>query len=341
MSRNVLALWIGLAATAATTACAQAGQTLDVIRDRGQLACGVSENLIGLMHTDGSGNWKGLSTDVCRAVAVALFGDVGKVEFVTLDMSKQYSALRSGLVDVLASSSTFTLQRDTVDGADLAGVYYYDRQGLMVPLKSGKRRVEELDGTSVCVEADSVAELAVADHFWKTNMTFTPVAFDRVSELQAAFFAGKCDVFASSFRTLHVTRSAYAPNPSEYVILPTAIAKVPIGLAVRQDDHQFADVARWALYAMIEAEEYDITSRNVAEFLKSENSAIKRLLGVVPGMGKSLGIADTWAYEIVRQVGNYAEVYDRSLGPRGAVNIPRALNLSWRAGGMLYAPPIR
>jgi general L-amino acid transport system substrate-binding protein len=341
MNRNFLALWIALSAAVASSGGANAGQTLDAIRERGHLACGVGRSLLGFMQGDREGSWRGLSVDMCRALAVALFGKADKVKFVPLGPAGQYSALRKGEVDVLASNAAFTLQHDTTDGADLAGIFYYDRQGFLAPRKAGKRRIEDLEGATVCVEAGGAAELAVADHFRGAGMAVKLLAFDQSDDLQAAFFNGKCDVFSAGFLTLHVMRMAYAPDPGAYVILPAAIAKVPIGLTVRQGDHQLADIARWVIYAMIEAEEYGVTSTNVGALTKTQNSAVKRLLGVLPGIGKALGVADSWAFEIVRQVGNYGEVYDRNLGRGSPLNIPRGMNLSWREGGMLYAPPIR
>jgi len=318
---------------------ANAGQILDAVKARGHLVCGVSADVVGFTRADSQGVWRGLAVDICRAGAAALFGDATKVRFVPLDAPKRFPALAAGEVDMLASNSTMTLSRDV--NADFAGIYYFDGQGFMVPRKLGKRSARDLSGTSVCVQPGTTTELNVADYFRNNKMTFKPIVIEKVDELRAAFFAGRCDVLTADLSNLYATRAAYAPNPSDYSILPQAITKEPLALVVRHGDNQFADVVRWSLYAMIEAEEYGITSRNVDQALASDNPTIKRILGVTPGMGKALGIDEKWAYNIVKQVGNYGESYDRNLGPSTVLKIPRGLNGPWRQGGMLYAPPIR
>ena len=211
----------------------------------------------------------------------------------------------------------------------------------MAPRKLGKRVMRDLDGAKICVQPGTTTEANVADYFRLNKMTFTPVLLDRIDDLRTAFFAGRCDVLTADLSNLYATRAAYAPNPSDYTILPRTITKEPLGLAVRHGDSQFGDIVRWSLYAMIEAEEYGITSRNVDAALKSENPTLKRILGATPGMGKALGLDEKWAYNIVKQVGNYGEVFDRNLGPDTVLKIPRGMNGPWRDGGMLYAPPIR
>jgi general L-amino acid transport system substrate-binding protein len=318
---------------------AMAGPVLDAVKGRGQLLCGVSAGLVGFMHADSQGVWRGLSVDMCRATAAALLGDASKVKYVPLEPLKRFPALEAGEVDLLASNSTFTLGRDA--GVDFAGIYYYDGQGFMVPRKLGKRVVSDLNGATVCVQPGTTTEANVADYFRLNKMTFKPVLLDKIDDLRKAFFAGRCDVLTADLSNLHATRAAYAPNPSDYSILPRTITKEPLGIAVRHGDSQFADIVRWSLYAMIEAEEYGVTSRNVDEALKNDNPTLKRILGVTPGMGKALGTDEKWAYTIIKQVGNYGEVFDRNLGPNTVLKIPRGLNAPWRDGGMLYAPPIR
>jgi general L-amino acid transport system substrate-binding protein len=318
---------------------AMAGPVLDAVKARGHLLCGVNAGLVGFMHADSQGVWRGLSVDMCRATAAALFGDPAKVKYVPLEPLERFPALEAGQIDLLASNSTVTLSRDA--SADFVAIYYYDGQGFMVPRKLGKRVMRDLDGAKVCVQPGTTTQSNVVDYFRQNRMTFTPVLFDRIDDLRTAFFAGRCDVLTADVSNLYATRAAYAPNPSDYTILPRSITKEPLGLAVRHGDNQFGDIVRWSLYAMIEAEEYGITSRNVDEALKSENPTIKRILGATPGMGKALGLDEKWAYNIVRQVGNYGEVYDRNLGPNTVLKIPRGLNAPWRDGGMLYAPPIR
>lgn len=337
MLKFTLSLVAGISAFAATEA--MAGPVLDAVRARGQLLCGVNPSIVGFMHADNQGVWRGLSIDLCRATAAALFGDASKVKFVPLEPQKRFPALESGEVDLLASNSTVTLSRDA--SVDFAGIYYYDGQGFMLPRKLGKRTIKDLDGATVCVQPGTTTETNVADYFRLNKMVFKPVLIEKIDDLRAAFFAGRCDVLTADLSNLYATRAANAPNPSDYSILPQAITKEPLGLAVRHGDNQFADIVRWSLYAMIEAEEYRITSRNIDEALKSENPTLKRILGVTPGMGKALGVDEKWAYNIVKQVGNYGESFDRNLGPNTVLRIPRGLNGPWREGGMLYAPPIR
>jgi general L-amino acid transport system substrate-binding protein len=337
MHKFILSAIAGFFALAVTPA--MAGPALDAVKARGQLVCGVSAGLVGFMHADSQGVWRGLSVDMCRATAAALLGDASKVKYVPLEPARRIPALESGEVDLLASNSTITLSRDA--GVDFVGIYYYDGQGFMVPRKLGKRVMRDLDGAKVCVQPGTTTEANVTDYFRANKMTFTPVLIDKVEDLRTAFFAGRCDVLTADMSILYSTRAAYAPNPSDYTILPRAITKEPLGLAVRHGDNQFGDIVRWSLYAMIEAEEYGITSRNVDEALKSENPTLKRLLGVTPGMGKALGVDEKWVYNIVKQVGNYGEVFDRNLGPNTVLKIPRGANAPWRDGGMLYAPPIR
>ncbi len=337
MRKFILSAIAGFSALAATQA--MAGPVLDAVKARGHLLCGVSAGLVGFMHADSQGVWRGLSVDMCRATAAALLGDANKVKYVPLEPQKRFPALEAGEVDLLASNSTVTLGRDA--GVDFAGIYYYDGQGFMVPRKLGKRVMRDLQGATVCVQPGTTTEANVADYFRANKMTFTPVLLDKLDDLRTAFFAGRCEVLTADLSNLYATRAAYAPNPSDYTILPRTITKEPLGLAVRHGDSQFGDIVRWSLYAMIEAEEYGITSRNVDEALKSENPTLKRILGATPGMGKALGVDEKWAYNIVKQVGNYGEVYDRNLGPNTVLKIPRGMNGSWRDGGMLYAPPIR
>ena len=331
---SIIAAVSGFAATSA-----MAGPVLDAVRSRGQLVCGVGAGIVGFMHADSQGVWRGLSVDMCRATAAALFGDANKVKYVPLEATKRFPALQAGEVDLLASNSTVTLTRDA--GVDFAGIYYYDGQGFMVPRKLGKRVVSDLNGTTVCVQPGTTTEANVADFFRLNKMTYKPLLLDKVDDMRAAFFAGRCDVLTADLSNLYATRAAYAPNPSDYSILPRAITKEPLGLAVRHGDQQFADIVRWALYAMIEAEEYGITSRNIDAALKSDNPTIKRIVGTTPGMGKALGLDEKWAIDIIKQVGNYGEVFDRNLGANTVLRIPRGLNGPWREGGMLYAPPIR
>ncbi len=341
MQKLLLATAVGLAAVF-PSGHALAGKDLDAVKARGVLICGVAAGgLAGFMLADSQGKWKGLDVDVCRAVAAAIFGDSEKVKYTPVSAQQRFTALQSGEVDMLSNNTTWTLTRDTALGLDFTGITYYDGQGFMVNKKLGVKSAKELNGATVCVPSGSTTELNLADYFRANKMTLKPVVFDDIDQIRGAFFAGRCDVYTGDRVRLYATRAANAPNPDDYVILPEIISKEPLGPVVRHGDNQFADIVRWAQYAMIEAEEYGITSKNVDEMLNSENPSIKRILGVTPGMGKALGVEERWVYTIVKQVGNYGEAFERNLGMGSPLKIDRGLNKLWTEGGILYAPPIR
>ncbi len=328
----------GLVGAAGT---AYAGKDLDAIKARGQLLCGVSTGVAGFASADSQGKWTGIDVDVCRAVAAAIFGDADKVKFIPTTAQQRFTALQSGEVDLLVRTTTYTLTRDTALGFDFTGINYYDGQGFMVNKKLGVKSAKELNGATVCVQPGTTTELNLADYFRANKMTFKPVVIEKIEEVRAAFFAGRCDVFTTDASGLYATRVANAPTPDDYIILPEIISKEPLGPVVRHGDNQFADIVRWAFFAMLEAEEYGITSKNVDEMLKSDNPAIKRILGVTPGMGKALGVDEKWVYNIIKQVGNYGEVFDRTVGAGSPLKITRGQNALWTQGGLQYAPPIR
>jgi general L-amino acid transport system substrate-binding protein len=331
----VAATLLGAAGTA------HAGKDLDAVKARGQLICGVSTGVAGFASADSQGKWTGLDVDTCRAVAAAIFGDADKVKFVPTTAQQRFTALQSGEVDMLARTTTWTLTRDTALGFDFTGINYYDGQGFMVNKKLGVKSAKELNGATVCVQPGTTTELNLADYFRANKMTFKPVVIEKVEEVRGAFFAGRCDVFTTDASGLYSTRAANAPNPDDYIILPEIISKEPLGPVVRHGDNQFADIVRWALFAQLEAEEYGITSKNVDEMLKSDNPSIKRILGVTPGMGKALGVDEKWVYNIVKQVGNYGEMFERNVGMGSPLKIARGQNALWTQGGLQYAPPIR
>jgi general L-amino acid transport system substrate-binding protein len=343
MRNIIVAMAAGLAAiTAAGTA--MAGKDLDAIKARGSLNCGVGIGTAGFMLADSQGKWRGFSVDVCRAVAAAIFGDADKVKYVALTSQQRFTAVQSGEVDIVMSNPTYTLTRDTALGLDFVGIYYYDGQSFLVPKKLGVKSAKELAGATICVAPGTTTELNLADYFRANKMSFKPVVIEKVDEIRAAFFAGRCDVYTTDASALAATRVANVPPPrtfEDFLILPEIISKEPLGPVVRHGDHQFADIVRWSLYAMVEAEEYGITSKNVDEMLKSDNPTIKRILGVTPGMGKALGVDEKWVYNIISQVGNYGESFDRNLGKDSALKIDRGLNKLWTQGGLQYAPPIR
>jgi len=323
---------------------ALAGKDLDSIKSRGALVCGVPTGTAGFALADSQGKWVGLDVDVCRAVSAAIFGDAEKVKYVPLTAQQRFTALQSGEVDILSNNTTVTLQRDTALGLDFTAVTYYDGQGFMVNKKLGVKSAKELNGATVCVAPGTTTELNLADYFRATKMNFKPVVIEKVEEIRAAFFSGRCDVYTTDASGLYATRAANVPppaKPEDFIILPEIISKEPLAPAVRHGDNQFADIVRWAQYAMIEAEEYGINSKNVDEMLKSENPTIKRILGVTPGMGKALGVDEKWVYTIVKQVGNYGESFDKHVGAGSPLKIERGLNKLWTQGGLQYAPPIR
>jgi general L-amino acid transport system substrate-binding protein len=326
-------------ALAAMTGAAEAQQsTLDAVKARGFVICGVNTGLAGFGAPDSQGVWKGLDVDVCRAVAAAVFGDSSKVRFTGTTAQQRFTALQSGEVDMLSRNTTWTLQRDTALGLDFLGVTFYDGQGFMVPRKLNVKSAKELGGATVCVQPGTTTELNLADYFRAQKLQFTPVVIEKLEEVNAAYFSGRCDVLTTDVSGLASVRATQATNPNDHVILPEVISKEPLGPAVRHGDNRWGDVVRWSLNAMIEAEEYGLTSKNIDQHLNSTNPSIQRFVGSTGDFGKALGIDNKWAYNIVKQVGNYSESYERNIVPLG---IERGINKLWRDGGILYAPPIR
>jgi general L-amino acid transport system substrate-binding protein len=343
MHKAAWATAAGLAAILVSTG-AMAGKDLDAIKTRGALICGVGQGTAGFFLADSQGKWVGLDVDVCRAVSAAIFGDAEKVKYVPLSAQQRFTALQSGEVDMLSNNTTITLTRDTALGLDFTAVTYYDGQGFMVNKKLGVKSAKELNGATVCVAPGTTTELNLADYFRANKMQFKPVVIEKVDDIRAAFFSGRCDVYTTDASGLYATRAANVPAPAtaaDFIILPEIISKEPLAPAVRHGDNQFADIVRWTQYAMLEAEEYGINSKNVDDMLKSENPTIKRILGVTPGMGKALGVDEKWVYTIVKQVGNYGESFDRNVGAGSPLKIDRAQNKLWTQGGLQYAMPIR
>jgi general L-amino acid transport system substrate-binding protein len=320
---------------------AQAGVTLDKVKQAGQISCGVPTGVAGFAAPDSQGRWAGFDIDICRALSAAIFGAADKVKYVPLTAQQRFTALQSGEVDILSNNTTDTLQRDTELGLNFAPVVFYDGQGFMVAKKLGVKSAKELNGATICVAPGTTTELNLADYFRANKMEFKPVVIEKVDELRAAFFSGRCDVYTTDASALNATRLANAPNPDDYVILPERISKEPLAPVVRHGDDQWDDIVRWVVYALIEAEEKGITSKNVDEKLKSDDPGIKRMLGVTPGMGKALGLDEKWAYNEVKLVGNYGEIFDRTLGKDTELKFERGLNDLWTHGGLLYAMPIR
>lgn len=337
--------WI-LAATAAAAAMlaaasAQAGATLDSVKQKGFVQCGVNAGLAGFSNPDSAGKWSGLDVDMCRAIAAAVFGDPSKVKYTPLSAQQRFPAIQSGEVDVLSRNTTWSLTRDTALGLNFAPTTYYDGQGFMAPKKLGVKSAKELNGATVCVQSGTTTELNLADYFRANGMTFKPVVIEALDEVSAAYFAGRCDVYTSDASQLAGIRAAMASSPLDHVLLPEIISKEPLAPAVRHGDDQWFDVVKWSVFATITAEENGITSKNIDEFLQSKNPEIQRFLGVTPGMGKALGLDEKWAYNIVKNLGNYGEIFDRNVGPATALKLERGLNALWTKGGLQYSPPIR
>jgi general L-amino acid transport system substrate-binding protein len=337
-------VWVQLLAVAAATALggvAQAGPTLDKVKQAGQISCGVNTGQAGFAAPDSQGRWSGFNIDLCKALSAAIFGVVDKVNYVPLTAQQRFTALQSGEVDLLSNNTTDTLQRDTALGLNFAPVVFYDGQGFMVAKKLGVKSAKELNGATICVAPGTTTELNLADYFRANKMDLKPVVIEKVDELRAAFFSGRCDVLTGDASALNATRIAQAPNPDDYVILPERISKEPLAPVVRHGDDEWNDIVRWVVYALIEAEEKGVTSKNVDDMQKSDDPTIKRMLGVTPGMGKALGLDEKWAYNEIKLVGNYGEIFDRNLGKDTELKFERGLNDLWTRGGLMYAMPIR
>jgi general L-amino acid transport system substrate-binding protein len=322
-----------------TVGFAMAG-TLDDVKAKGFISVGVNEGLFGFSKPDEKGEWGGLDVDTARAISVAVFGTKDKLKFVPLTAKTRFTALQSGEIDVLTRNCTQTLGRETALGLAFAHVNYYDGQGFLVPKKLGVKSAKELDGATVCVLPGTTTELNLADYFRANGMKMKPVVIESTPELAKAFFAGRCDVLTSDASQLASTRSV-APNPDDYILLPEIISKEPLAPVVRHGDDQWYDVVNFSVLAMIAAEELGITSKNVDEMLNSKDPKIQRFLGVSPGNGKALGLDEKWAYNIVKQVGNYGEVFERNVGANTPLKLERGLNAQWTNGGLMYSPPFK
>ena len=317
------------------------GSTLDVVKERGKVMCGTNTGLAGFGNPNDAGVWEGIDVDVCRAVATAVFGDPNAVEFVPTTTKVRFTVLQSGEVDILSRNTTWSFQRDVELGFEFVGVNYYDGQGFMVRKDLGVTSAKELDGASICIQVGTTTELNLSDYFTAEGMTFEAVPVETNAEADAAYMADRCDVYTTDASGLYASRAGY-PDPSQHVVLPEIISKEPLGPVVRGNDSEWADVVRWSLNAMIIAEEKGITSANVDDMIaNSEDPEIKRLLGVTPGYGEWLGLSDDWAANIIREVGNYSESFERNIGVNTPINIARGLNALYKHGGILYAPPFR
>jgi general L-amino acid transport system substrate-binding protein len=335
-------LTVAMAAIAgAVFATSVSAATLDDVKAKGFVQCGVSQGLPGFSNADDSGQWTGIDVDLCRAVAAAVFGDANAVKFSPLSAKQRFTAIASGEVDILSRNTTWTMTRDTQLGLNFAGVNYYDGQGMMVPAALGVTSATELDGANICTNTGTTTELNITDYFRANGMSFNLVAFEKADEVVAAYDAGRCDVYTTDRSGLAAQRGKLTA-PDSHVVLSEIISKEPLGPVVRQGDDQWFNIVRWTLNAMINAEEMGISSANVnATKYNDVSPAVARLVGKEGKFGEELGLSNDWAYNIISQVGNYGESYEAHVGPNTPLKLARGVNALWSNGGIMYAPPVR
>ncbi|HHY48244.1 MAG TPA: amino acid ABC transporter substrate-binding protein [Alphaproteobacteria bacterium] len=343
MSKHVVMLalaaslgFLGTGAMAQSTV----SPTLDAVKAKGFVQCGVTGGVAGFSAPDANNVWTGIEVDYCRALAAAIFNDPDAVRYTPLTSQERFTALSAGEIDVLSRTTTWTMSRDTQLGIKFVGTMFYDGQGFMVRKADGITSALELSGAAICIESGTTTELNAADYFAANNMEFNTVVFVDQDEVVKAYEDGRCDVYTTDSSALAAERSKFA-NPDDHVILPEIISKEPLGPVVRQGDDGWFNIARWTYFALLEAEELGVTQANVDEMLGSDNPAIKRLLGVEGDFGTPMGLTKDWAYQIIKHIGNYGETYERNVGPSTPIGLERGLNALWRDGGIQYSPPIR
>jgi general L-amino acid transport system substrate-binding protein len=341
MKKTLLSAIIGAAALAFGASGASAS-TLSDVKAKGFVQCGVNTGLLGFAQPDASGNWAGFDVDYCKAVAAAIFGDPTKVKYTPLNATDRLPALESREVDLLVRNTTWTINRETAHPLLFRAVNYYDGQGFMVRKSLNVKSALELSGAAICVQSGTTTELNLADYFKANNLQYNPVVFEKLEEVNAAYESGRCDVYTTDQSGLYATRLTLK-NPDDHMILPEIISKEPLGPAVRQGDDQWFNIVNWTAYALIDAEEFGITQANVDEMKNSPNPDIRRFLGTEANstIGTDLGLSNDWAYNIIKGVGNYGEVFERNLGQSSPLKIQRGLNALWNKGGIQYAPPVR
>ena len=323
------------------TPSAFAGKTLDAIKAKGQLTCGVSTGVIGFSAADSQGQWKGLDVDLCKALAAAVLGNPDKVRWVPLSSQQRFTAIQSGEVDVLSRNTTWSLTRDAALGLHFAGVSYYDGQGFLVPKKLKVTSAKQLKNAEVCVQSGTTTEKNLADYARAQGIKLKPVVFDKFEASLKAFFSGRCQAYTTDASALAFIRSKEAPAPDDYLVLPELISKEPLGPAVRRGDDEWFAIVKWTLNALIEAEELGITQARVDSLKASPDPAVQRFLGVGEDLGKSLGLDREWAARAIKAVGNYGEIFNRNVGADSPLKLPRGLNAQWNKGGLMYAQPLR
>ncbi len=334
-------VFLGALTVASLVAGAAAASTLDDVKARGKLNCGVSTGLVGFASPDANGRWEGFDVGLCRAVAAAVLGDKDAVEFVPLSSKTRFTALASGEVDMLARNTTWTFSRDVDLKMEFTGVNYYDGQGFMVPKSLGVTSAKDLDGATVCIQTGTTTELNLADFFRVNNISYEPVPVENNSEAQTQYLSGACDTLTTDASGLAATRAAFE-NPKDHVILPEIISKEPLGPLVRHGDNQWGDIVRWTLNALITAEELGVTSANIEEMSKGTNNPeINRMLGSEGSLGAMLGLSADWAKNAISAGGNYAELFEKNIGENTAIGLSRGLNALWTDGGIIYSPPFR
>ncbi len=315
--------------------------TLDIVRQRGVLLCGTTTGFSGFSAPDSRGEWQGLDIDFCRAVATAVFGDSNKVKFVPLNSQQRFIALQAGEIDILAHNTSITQQRDTKLGIAHVGINFYDGRGFMVRKSLAVNEAKELDGATICLQSGTSNESTLNDWAIENNVNYIPVVIENFNEAVNAFSSGRCDAFSTDISGLASIKSSKLRDPNDFVVLKEVISKEPLGPFVRQGDEAWLNIARWTLFAMIQAEEFGINSKNVDFYSKHPNPNIKRLLGDISGTGTNMDLDDKWAYNIIKQVGNYGESFERNIGKNSPIGIERGLNAQWKEGGLMYALPIR
>ena len=331
----------GLGAGLFVAASVQAGPTLEAVKKKGFVQCGVSTGLPGFSAADDTGKFTGIDVDMCRAVAAAIFGDADKVKYTPLTAKERFTALQSGEIDMLPRNTTWTYTRDTSLGLNFTGVNYYDGQGFLVTRNLGVKSALEMDGASFCIQAGTTTELNLADYFRSNKMQYTPITFDTSDQTIKAFEAGRCDALTSDQSQLYALRIKLQ-DPSSAMVLPEVISKEPLGPVVRQGDDEWFNIVKWSLYAMVNAEELGVTSANVDTMKGSTTDPnVRRLLGLEGVKGEWMGLPDNWGYSIIKMVGNYGEVFERNVGMGSPLGISRGLNALWSKGGIQYAPPVR
>jgi general L-amino acid transport system substrate-binding protein len=313
---------------------------LDTVKNRGKLICGVSGELPGFSFVGTDGKYAGLDVDICRAIASAIFDNPDALEFRNLNAKERFTAVQTGEVDVLSRNTSWTMSRDTSVGMEFAPVVFYDGQGIMVDKKSGIESLKDLKGKAICTQTGTTNEQNLADKMRELNITYQPVVFEDINAAYAAYAEGRCQAVTSD-RSQLISRRTTLPNPADRVILDEVISKEPLAPAVRDGDAKWFDVVKWSVYALINAEELNINSQNVAGLASSNNPEIKRFLGMEGNLGEGLGLTNNFAANIIKHVGNYKEVYDRNLGPKTPLNLPRGQNNLWNQGGLLYGMPFR